>query len=471
MSVKNGVGRAIEWLALTASTSALVLACPLAGRSQSADPLGESRQAIAPALSGTVSQARAIDSSPSARDLTGNDPQGLSVSLPLRPRFPDLVGEHRSPQQGDRPGAIAQIDESQIATEEEPGPQVSFLVLPQYSSRKGIYGKLDLDISQIGDNHHSIELDLEGGERTLGGKLTYTDPWTEGNPFDPGFRVQIFNTREPEDVFREGDPEAELIHDHDPFVDRLGGKIEVFRPIAENGLTLSAGVGYQRVAIRNAAATDKVFSRDEFGNRLTLNDEGIDNILTVSLAASQDRVDDRWWPTQGYRFRLGTEQSVPIGEEEILFNRISASYSQFVPLGSHTLAFNLQGGTFIGDVPPYDAFSLGGTNSVRGYGGGEVGSGRSFVQGTAEYRFPIVEDLNVPLVSRLGGTVFVDYATDLGSGDTVVGEPAEVRNKPGNGFGFGVGVRALTRFGPVRLEFALNDDGDAKAHFTMSDRF
>ena len=97
--------------------------------------------------------------------------------------------------------------------------------------------------------------------------------------------------------------------------------------------------------------------------------------------------------------------------------------------------------------------------------------GRSFVQASLEYRFPIAADLELPLLSRLGGTVFADYGTDLRSGDTVRGEPGEVRNKSGSGAGFGVGLRALSDFGPLRLEFALSDQGDAKIHFALGERF
>ncbi|HBL12293.1 MAG TPA: hypothetical protein DD379_12970, partial [Cyanobacteria bacterium UBA11162] len=154
----------------------------------------------------------------------------------------------------------------------------------------------------------------------------------------------------------------------------------------------------------------------------------------------------------------------------ILFNRLSGSYTQYIPVeffgfsrGYQTFVFNLQGGTVIGELPPYEAFSLGGGSSVRGYQSGDVGSGRSFVQATAEYRFPVF--------SWLGGTLFADYATDLGSGDTVPGEPAEVRDKPGSGFGYGVGVRVRSPFGSVQVDFGFSDQGNSQLHFRVGERF
>lgn len=93
----------------------------------------------------------------------------------------------------------------------------------------------------------------------------------------------------------------------------------------------------------------------------------------------------------------------------------------------------------------------------------EVGAGRSYLKATAEYRFPVL--------TWLGGRIFADYATDLGSGDTVTGEPGEVRDKPGSGFGYGVGLRVRSPFGPVQVDFGLNDQGDSQVHFGVGERF
>jgi outer membrane translocation and assembly module TamA len=53
-------------------------------------------------------------------------------------------------------------------------------------------------------------------------------------------------------------------------------------------------------------------------------------------------------------------------------------------------------GAILGDLPPYEAFPIGGTNSVRGYSEGGVGSGRNYVAGTAEMHWPLFKPLEVP---------------------------------------------------------------------------
>lgn len=44
----------------------------------------------------------------------------------------------------------------------------------------------------------------------------------------------------------------------------------------------------------------------------------------------------------------------------------------------------------MGNFSPHEAFAIGGTNSVRGYEEGAVGSGRSYAVGSGEISFPMV---------------------------------------------------------------------------------
>lgn len=52
--------------------------------------------------------------------------------------------------------------------------------------------------------------------------------------------------------------------------------------------------------------------------------------------------------------------------------------------------YSVSGGHVVGNFPPHEAFAIGGTNSVRGYEEGTVGSGRSCVVGCGEISCPLV---------------------------------------------------------------------------------
>ena len=353
------------------------------------------------------------------------------------------------------------------------GPLRPLTVRPSSNSARGFSLRVHGGVDNIGDNNQRLTVGLLGGENTAGAEVDFRQFFQDGS----GYGLNFQNRRGVEPEFDGGDNEVDLANGDDPWVHRLGGGVEYFRPLG-NGLDAALGVSYQRISVRDDAFTDDVFDEDELGNSLTVDGSGQDDLLTINFVGELDQRDDSNNPTQGYRLLFGTDQSIPIGDADILFNRLSANYTQYVPLnlfgfteGPRTLVLNVQGGTIIGDTPPYEAFSLGGSSSVRGYSSGELGTGESFVQATAEYRFPMFSFSAFDDDVDLGGTLFFDYASDLGTGDDVIGEPAEARDKPGDGFGYGVGVRALTSVGALRLEFGLNDEGDSQVIFQIGDRF
>jgi outer membrane protein insertion porin family len=279
--------------------------------------------------------------------------------------------------------------------------------------------------------------------------------------------VNLFRRRSISFIFDGGDPEVELDNGDRPRILRLGGGVTFSRPL-ENDWRASLGLKYQRVSIRDSDGD--IEAEDELGNDLSFSGDGEDDLLGLQFSAVRDRRNSRLQPTAGSVLRLSTEQTVPVGLGSIFYNRLRGSYNYYIPIdwiqfseGAQTIALSFQGGTVIGDLPPYEAFSLGGTTTVRGYDEGELGTGRSFLQGSVEYRFPIF--------SVVGGALFFDAATDLGTGQDVPGEPAEVRNKPGSGFGYGVGVRVQSPIGPIRVDYAINDEGNTRFHFGLGERF
>ena len=278
-------------------------------------------------------------------------------------------------------------------------------------------------------------------------------------------------------VFEGGNPDVNLPGGADPWLHRNGGGFDYFFPFSSQ-FSVASGFNYQLVSVRPGAFTDRVTSRDEEGNRVTVSDDGQDTLLTFDIQGIWATVDDVSFPTKGSRFRFGIDTSIPVGDANISFGRFSGNFSQFIPLnlfgfskGPKTLILNVQGGTMVGDVPPYEAYTMGGSESVRGYSNGELGSGSSFLVASAEYRFPIASDLKIIIDFDLEGSLFFDYGTNLDTADQVIGKPGIVRNKKGDGFGYGLGLFLKLDVGLVRSEFAFNQDGDFIVHLTVGDRY
>jgi outer membrane protein insertion porin family len=341
------------------------------------------------------------------------------------------------------------------------------------SSASGLFGALSYQQQNLGGNNQKIGGEIQVGQRELLFDVNFSDPWIAGDPYRTSYTVNAFRRRSISLIFDGGENDVNLPNGDRPRVLRLGGGVNFSRQLSRDVFNqpewrASLGLQYQQVSIRDNDGN--LSPQDQFGNDLSFSGTGKDDLLTLSLGAFRDRRNNPFTPTQGSLFRFGVDQSIPIGQGNILLSRLRGSYSYYIPVkftkfgdGAQALAFNLQGGTVLGDLPPYEAFLLGGSNSVRGYDEGDVGSGRSFVQATAEYRFP--------LFSIVGATLFVDAASDLGSGKEVPGDPAGVRGKPGSGFGYGAGVRITTPLGPLRIDYGFNDQGESRLHFGIGERF
>lgn len=368
------------------------------------------------------------------------------------------------------------------------------------SSASGLFGTLSYQQQNLGGNNQTIGAEFQIGERQLLFDLNFRDPWIAGDPFRTAYDINLFRRRNISLIFDGGQRDVRIDTEDGqnrsrPRVVRTGGGITFTRPFAKDvfsrpNWTTSLGFRYQAIQIQDDDGnivrpddpqTDRSGNILGFGRDLSWSGTSRDDLITLQFGAVRDRRNNPLNPTRGSLFRIGTEQSIPLGRGNIFFNRIRANYSFYLPTRllkfnpncrdvderlveaarpkidpdacPQAFAFNIQAGTVIGDLPPYEAFALGGTNSVRSYEAGDLGSGKSFLQATIEYRFP--------LFSVISGALFVDAATDLGTGSSVKGNPAGIREKPGSGYGYGLGVRIQSPLGPIRIDYALgnNEDG------------
>ncbi|MFO7629929.1 MAG: BamA/TamA family outer membrane protein [Prochlorococcaceae cyanobacterium] len=265
-------------------------------------------------------------------------------------------------------------------------------------------------------------------------------------------------------------------------VQRFGGSLQFVRPL--NGgnpfkrapWSVVLGVNAQEVTPMDFSGEAKAYGVAPFSNGKANVDDVIciayncatrNQLLAVRLAATMNKLNDPRNPTSGNFLSLGTEQFISVGEDSPTFNRMRASFSHYIPVNwlkiykgcrpkpgesadcKQALAFQVTAGTSVGDLPPYEAFCLGGSNSVRGYFDCDLAVGRSYGEATIEYRFP--------LFSIVSGEVFIDGGTAFGTQANVPGKPGELLKKPGEGFSVGTGLIVTTPVGPLRLEVASQD--------------
>jgi len=191
------------------------------------------------------------------------------------------------------------------------------------------------------------------------------------------------------------------------------------------------------------------------------------NLVSFRVGATYNNFNDPRNPTSGNFFTATTEQFIGVNEDSPTFNRLRGTYTQFFPVNwlklhkgcrpepgeeancPQAIGLQVKAGAILGDIPPYEAFCMGGSNSIRGWYDCDLGVSKSFGEITLEYRFP--------LISIFQGEVFVDAGTDFGTQKSVPGKPGLLLNKDGSGVSVGTGVIVATPVGPLRLEVASKD--------------
>ena len=364
-----------------------------------------------------------------------------------------------------------------------------------YSTSSGIFATIGLKETNALGRAWSTNVNLNFGEYSTTYNFSLSDPWIKGDKHKTSFRTNVFLSRDyPQEFRSELNGKIYAVADNTEsnsadslssiILEKTGGGFSFSRPL--NGgdpfklakWRVLGGMNFKRVRMIDSSGNRKPYGdlTPTSGNISEIicigykqNDGSCpeENTLVSFVAgASMNNLNNSSNPTSGNKLTLGTEQFVSVGESSPTFNRVKATYSVFVPTklinltkecrsGSdaadcpQTIGFQFKAGTILGDIPPYEAFCMGGTSSVRGWGSCDLAVSKSFVEGTAEYRFPIWR--------MISGALFVDAGSDLRSQNDVPGKPGNLLRKAGSGYSLGGGVGVKTPVGPLRLDVASKD--------------
>ena len=364
-----------------------------------------------------------------------------------------------------------------------------------YSNSSGIFATLGLQETNALGRAWSTNLNLNFGEYSTTYNFSLTDPWIKGDKYKTSFRTNVFLSRDyPQEFKSEKNGSIYAVDDtnstsSDTFssivLENTGGGFSFSRPL--NGgdpfkvakWRVLAGMNFKNVKMIDGDGNQKPYGditpttgsiSDIICIGFTPNDGScpVENTLVSVIAStSRNNLNNSTNPTSGNKFSFATEQFVSVGENSPTFNRMKASYSFFIPTKlinltkacrsvnsddedcPQTIGFQLNAGTIFGELPPYEAFCMGGTSSVRGWGSCDLAVSKSFIEGTVEYRFPVWK--------MISGALFVDAGSDLGTQQNVPGKPGKLLQKSGSGYSLGGGVGVKTPIGPLRLDVASKD--------------
>jgi outer membrane protein insertion porin family len=394
-----------------------------------------------------------------------------------------------------------------------------------YSQSQGVFGQIQLQESNLLGRAWDLGTNFSYGQFGGLGDITFTDPWIKDNKYRTSFRARIFFSREVPQIFRNENNDAldlQSFNGRDFTVltsgpvdtpdgpvgttnfdtvalQRVGASVQFVRPL--NGgnpykkapWNLILAFGGQEVTPMNFSGTK--YSQAVIANTspfpydpnnvicIAYNCASENQLLSFRVGATYSTLNDPRNPTKGNFLSVGTEQFMSVGDDSPTFNRIRGSFTHYIPVNwlkfykgcrpkpgetpdcKQALAFQVSAGTLVGsEIPPYEAFCLGGGNSVRGFYDCDMGVGKSFGEATIEYRFPIF--------SIISGELFFDAGTTFGTQGQIPGNPGGLLGKPGDGYSIGTGLIVTTPVGPLRLEVASQDfSGDWRFNLGVGWKF
>jgi len=360
-----------------------------------------------------------------------------------------------------------------------------------YSNSSGIFASIGLQETNALGRAWSTNINLNFGEYSTTYNFSLTDPWIKGDKYKTSFRTNVFLSRDyPQEFKSNSNGRIYAVDDKKPestdsfssvVLEKTGGGFSFSRPL--NGgdplkvakWKINAGMNFKKVSMIDSSGNIKPYGdmTPTSGNISEIICIGYtpkdgscpsENTLVSFIAStSRNNLDNSINPTSGNKLTLASEQFISMGNDSPTFNRIKSTYAFFIPTRlinltkgcrtnedcSQAIGFQFKAGTILGELPPYEAFCMGGTSSIRGWGSCDLAVSKSFVEGTVEYRFPVWR--------MISGALFVDAGSDLGSQNDVPGKPGKLLQKLGTGYSLGGGVGVKTPIGPLRLDVASKD--------------
>lgn len=176
---------------------------------------------------------------------------------------------------------------------------------------------------------------------------------------------------------------------------------------------------------------------------------------SITFGRVYDSRDNVYDPHEGKRIGYSVEWAGGMGGD-FDFTKLTADWRYYFRAGGESVwALNLGAGYASGDMPLSQRFTMGGSDTLRGYEDDQF-RGNSMLKATLEYRFPIVK--------KVQGVLFTDngYAWDKRHEDEF--DMGLLKNS------YGVGLRINSPLGPVKLDYGYGEDG-GKFHFSFGGQF
>lgn len=194
--------------------------------------------------------------------------------------------------------------------------------------------------------------------------------------------------------------------------------------------------------------------------------------LSLSPGLIYDTRDTAINPRHGVLANARFDEALCVDGFQNTYGKLTGSIKKYIPIGKKSsLSFTARaGGKINGDMPEVMAYRLGGPYSIRGFRMSGVGTGDSFVMGSAELATPIpfMDKLKISFMDNVRMTFFVDAGKIFNPTitDTIYDRPMQAITA---GMGLKVYIPGL---GPLSVDYGIpminpGASGSTQGYFTF----
>ncbi len=297
-----------------------------------------------------------------------------------------------------------------------------------YSSRDGWFGFVKVNESNLGGNSQTLGFNYQFGRNNYY-TLNFQEPYLMGT--ETSFGINLY------DRSRQGtDPVTEV----DYVTDTTGGSVTLGHEIYNDW---RGSISYK---LENIVTNYKDSSIEDTR----------DELRSITFKVKKDTTNYPYNPTSGKNDSFSIEHAGNFLGGDANFTKYKFDVRRYYPgfTGEQAWALRLKGGTSTGGLPYSEEYTLGGSDTLRGYKL-DTFRGDMNLLTQIEYRIPFMDNLS--------GVIFID-------GGQTWNQDQDIKLDNLN-FGAGVGARLNTPIGQIRLDYGWNEDKKGTAHFSLGSTF
>jgi len=335
-----------------------------------------------------------------------------------------------------------------------------------YSDADGFIGMISIGDKNFRGTGDSINFRWEfGGEDPVNYDVTYTKPWLDDH--ETTLNLEFYNLT---GEYADYDRDANEIARYDK--KRVGQEVTLSRKTDNEFIS-------NYVMLKNRKDSydeyqdgyDNQYYEDSFTDAKNgptnwkkypwmkktaaeRREENFGTTRSITIGRIFDSRDNKYDPHMGKRTLYSVEYAGLGGDFD--FTKYSVDLRYYYAQGpKNVIAVNLAAGYASGDMPLSQRFSVGGSDTLRGYEDDQF-RGNSMLRGTVEYRMPVVDKVQAVVFADYGYAWDKRYEDDFDFGEMKLG--------------YGIGVRVNSPLGPIKLDYGIGED-DNHFHFSFGGSF